>query len=316
MNLQNQIDALRELYNADMFDGASVPTPLVKDDVISSIIFRCGLLQPIFSEPYITHQQVTLWFKTNQWTFEHLVNIILAEYSPIENTDKYSEHTETKTGDGTVTHSGKDTTQEKLSGTDQRDYSESGTDQRDITESGTDQRDITESGTDQRDITESGTDQRDIVEGGTTDVDIENTISAYNSNTYQPDNKSESTTTHGKTTDDDITYGKTTDDDITYGKTVDDDITYGKTVDDDITYGKSYDDDTTYGKQSDGYTQYGHTITSSDNGSVTYTEHTHGNIGVTTNQNMIEQELELLKRFNIYDWIAAKFERELCIQIY
>lgn len=296
MNLQNQIFYLKSLKNENMFDGVVVPAPLDPAQVVDKIIWRCGLLEPAYTEPEVMHEMINLWFVTNQWNFDHLVNIILAEYSPIENTDKYSEHTENRTGGGTVTHSGKDTTQEKLSGTDQRDYSESGTDQ----------RDITESGTDQRDITESGTDQRDIVEGGTTSIGTENTISAFNASTYQPDNKSDSTTTHGKTTDDDITYGKTTDDDITYGKSVDDDITYGK----------SYDDDTTYGRQSDGYTQYGHTVTSADNGSATYTEHTHGNIGVTTNQAMIEAELRLLENFNVYEWIAAKFERELCLQVY
>lgn len=276
MNLQNQIFYLKSLKNENMFDGVSVPAPLNPEQVVDKIIWRCGLLEPAYTEPEVMHEMINLWFVTNQWNFEHLVNIILAEYSPIENTDRYSEHTIDRSGDSTTSHAGKDTMQEKLSGTDQRDYSESGTDQ--------------------RDITESGTDQRDIVEGGTTSIGTENTISAFNASTYQPDNKSDSTTTHGKTTDDDITYGKTTDDDITYGK--------------------SYDDDVTYGKQTDSYTVYGHNITSRSNGKDIYTEHTHGNIGTVTNQSMIEAELRLLEHFNIYDWIAAKFERELCLQIY
>ena len=57
-------------------------------------------------------------------------------------------------------------------------------------------------------------------------------------------------------------------------------------------------------------------MTDKSSGKDTYTEHTHGNIGVTTNQQMIEQELELLRHFDIYDWIAAKLENELFIQVY
>lgn len=41
----------------------------------------------------------------------------------------------------------------------------------------------------------------------------------------------------------------------------------------------------------------------------------HGNIGVTTTQQMIEQELEL-REYDIYQRIAQLFERELIVQVY
>ncbi len=272
MNFQNQIDYLRALRNEDMFDGVSVPSPLDPETLKSQIVFRCGLLWPAYSEPEIQKAAITQFFKREQWNIQHLINIILAEYSPIENTDRYSEHTTEEEGGGSSTHSG--------------------TDQRQINNSGTDQRDIETSGTDQRDIETSGTDQRDIQEGGTTTDTKE--ISAYNTSGYQADNKE--TVAHGKKTDDDLTYGKKTDDDLTYGKKTDDDLTYGKQTSDSTTYG--------------------HKITDEKTGKSSYTEHTHGNIGVTTNQEMIRQELELLESFDIYDWIAAKMEKELFLQIY
>lgn len=43
--------------------------------------------------------------------------------------------------------------------------------------------------------------------------------------------------------------------------------------------------------------------------------HSHGNIGVTTNQEMIQQELEL-RKFNIYKSIAMEFEDEFTIPVY
>lgn len=42
----------------------------------------------------------------------------------------------------------------------------------------------------------------------------------------------------------------------------------------------------------------------------------HGNIGITTNQQMIESEMLMRSRFNIYEVIAAQFEREFLIQVY
>ena len=51
-------------------------------------------------------------------------------------------------------------------------------------------------------------------------------------------------------------------------------------------------------------------------GTSTHSGHLYGNIGVTTNNQLINQELEMLEKFNPYDWIAAKFERENFLQIY
>ena len=42
----------------------------------------------------------------------------------------------------------------------------------------------------------------------------------------------------------------------------------------------------------------------------------HGNIGVTTNQQMINEELELLRHFDIYSFIAELFENDNMLMIY
>lgn len=255
MNLNNQIQFLREIHKTDLFsecNAATIPAPLDPENVRSAIIMRCGLLEPAYSEPSVMHQLTNLWFHTNSWNFQHLVNIILAEYSPIENTDKYSEHTNERTGSGGRTLN--------------------------VTDSKTD----THSGTDTRTTQHSGKDERDEAHTGSDDT--EHTVSAYNSSGYQPDNKE--TLEHGEIINDDLTYGHRIVDGTEYGHRI------GSTG--------------------------SRTETSSDNSSGTesYIEHTHGNIGVTTNQTMIEEELQLLQRFNVYDWIAAKYERELCLQVY
>lgn len=47
----------------------------------------------------------------------------------------------------------------------------------------------------------------------------------------------------------------------------------------------------------------------------THTLHTHGNIGVTTTQQMIEAERECV-RYNLYDEIAADYQMAFCLDIY
>lgn len=42
----------------------------------------------------------------------------------------------------------------------------------------------------------------------------------------------------------------------------------------------------------------------------------HGNIGVTSNQSMIRQELDIRMEFDIYKIISMEFEREFLVQVY
>ena len=235
---------MKRILKDDLFSGLTVPDPLDRDTLIGAITVRCGLLTPLYSEPTTMQMAIDQWSKQMQWTFKHLIAIIEAEYSPIENTDKYSEHTTENTGGVTRTHSGTDTRTETNSGTDT------------------------------------------VREGGTTALehtgdDVTTTkVSAYNSSTFQNDN--EETTEFGGT--DTTRHGKT--------------------------------ESTEHGHVITARDQHGLTIRDENDGAEKYTEHTHGNIGVTTNQQMIEQELELLRKFDIYGWIAQKFESDLCLMIY
>ena len=74
--------------------------------------------------------------------------------------------------------------------------------------------------------------------------------------------------------------------------------------------------------------QYDSTVTNTKSGSDTTktdygkqrteTENTriHGNIGVTTSQQMIESEMTLRAKYDIYKIISREFEREFLVQIY
>ena len=48
----------------------------------------------------------------------------------------------------------------------------------------------------------------------------------------------------------------------------------------------------------------------------TRTSRIHGNIGVTTSQQMLESELDLIPRLNFYRYLAEEFKRRFCILVY
>lgn len=257
MNLQNLVDFCQGAGIPDPFSGASVPAPLNLDAVKSAIMIRCGLLTPIYGEPDVFRNLVTQWFFNKQWTFEHIINIIESEYSPIENV--FEERTETTTYGKTDTRTG--------------GYKDTNAGKDTVENSGKDVTALT--GTDQRDISNSGTDT------------TTNTISAFNSSGYQPDN--ESATLHGHAVDDDITYGKT--ETLTNGKKTD--TTHGHTVE------RIYN--------SDKNTQGG-----KDELSVKR----HGNVGTISADELINRELDLLRHFDAYGFIAEMFEKDNMIMIY
>ena len=48
----------------------------------------------------------------------------------------------------------------------------------------------------------------------------------------------------------------------------------------------------------------------------TRTSRIHGNIGVTTSQQMLESELDLVPKLNFYRYLAEEFKRRFCILVY
>lgn len=124
-----------------------------------------------------------------------------------------------------------------------------------------------ESGQDKQSATAG---QGSVTQNSGTDT-ITDTVSAYNSSTYQPDSKAQ--TEHG----------------------------LKQTV--------------TRNGTDTGTTEYGKKTTETNTGNTKHDGHLHGNIGVTTNQQMIEAELEL-RKYDLYETIAGWFEDEFIVQIY
>ena len=49
---------------------------------------------------------------------------------------------------------------------------------------------------------------------------------------------------------------------------------------------------------------------------LSHKAHLYGNIGVTTSQQMLEAEMDVSKRFNIYDLISEEFINEFCVRVW
>ena len=176
--------------------------------------------------------------------------------------------------------------EETINGT--RETSGSNTD----THSGTDR--TTTSGT--RDVTDtnSGTDTL------TDNVTRETEIAGFNSSSYSDANKETETGSHATAHGESIAHTEQTSgsEAVAHGHVV--------TTDEDTTGTENF--------------QHGHIITTGSEGTeeteTARESHIHGNIGVTTAQQMLESEMELASKFWIYDYIASAFETDNFITTY
>lgn len=233
-----QLYKLGQNVNIDIFDGLSLPdgSPFDRDTVINSILERCGLNVPMYADPFVMQSAITLWSAKNQYTFIHIGKIYTAEYSPIENTDKYDSITIERS--------------------------------RDMTDNTEIDNEKTEDG-------ETTTGNTNTHTGRDT-INIEDTTSADNVSDYQPKDKTVNTSDYGSTISDQggSTIDKTTTVNGSNNKTIDEDET------------------------------------------TTTTQHTHGNIGVTTNTTLQVEEYKLMADYNPYNFIAGLFENSLTLCIY
>lgn len=263
INLQ-QLDQLATANNIDIWEGLTVPEECVKLDAntLKSVCFeRCGLNIPIYPDPDTFRAAVALWARKNQYTFLHVDKIMAADYSPIENVFEDKETTRKFDGQTDTTGHNEGVTGGAQGGT--------------VTEVLTNDKTTLTHG---KKTTESGKDNNNTT----------NSISAYDSATYQPDNKSENEITYGHTSTDSGTDTTTRD----YTKTNTRDLTNAGTSKQD-TKGSETKDDT-----------------------EKITETRHGNIGITSANKLQIEEYNMLAAFNPYNFLATMFENELTLFIY
>lgn len=196
-----QLIKLGESINIDIFEGLTLPSesPIDRTILINSILIKCGLNIPMYSDPYIFRSAVSVWSAKNQYTFEHIGKIISAEYSPIENKNYYTDHSTSRSRDMTDNTTGSNSKTENTSSNNSSNVTE------------------------QKISTHSGTD---------TTTDTMET-SAYNETTYQDKDKQTTDLVHGEQIADSGNGSTTATGQI--AKTASGSLTNDKTIDEDET---------------------------------------------------------------------------------
>lgn len=197
------------LYNWDntIFDNMVLPEDFTQDDkttLINNLLMETAELEVLYTDPDFMKNAIEAWSAKEVYTWTRLYDAMMAEYSPIENFDRYEDVDEQNRG--AMTHSGTDS------------------------------------------VSGSGEDT------------ITNKITSFDNNTF---------------------------------------VDHDKAI---------------AGKGSTDTTTYGHVVTDSTGKKII--SHLHGNIGVTTNQQMLEAELETRPKINIYRIIIDSFRERFCLLVY
>lgn len=247
MNFQNQIE-YGNLNGLDVLAGVPEIQPLNRDTLKSHIVFRCGLLIPLYSEPETMQAAISHWFNYMAYDISKMLELAQTEYLPLENYRR----TESETRDQWVTN----------------DKTNTGTDT--MAHTGT----IGDSGG------ETTTDTGTITDEYTNNN--EHSVSAYNESTYSPENKDKGGGDNERTLD--------TEREVTRRNTrtfLNTDTRTLNLADNDVEHNADKVDRLVY-----------------------------GNIGTMTAQDMFNQELDLLDRFNPYNWIVDRLETDLFLGIW
>ena len=279
----------RSLKDSWTFDEGSAVEGFSADTLLSTIMLKGMSFEPLFTDPrfyYTINQQ---WW--NKWkpVFDKWFVVLEKEYEPLWDRNGYEEVHEDTSDTGTLDTAttgreviDRDTTATKAS-TEVMDD------------------DTTHSETTQNIEQLSGKDK--TTHDSDKDTDTTTTVSAYNSNTYQPDNH-----VH---TDETLNSENT---ETTYGK---------KTQDDGTASGSGTDDRTTTFNESDTGTE---DVTTNTTGSVDTdttndrdfdrSYHSWGNWGISqTSQKLLMSELET-RYWNVYQHMADIFLDEMTVGVF
>ena len=312
-----------------------------KDVLLNTIVVRGAQFEPLYSNPEFFLQMSDSWWMAHKRTFEKWFDAFDIAYAPLENYDRHEERTNALNKSENTTNS----QTEVLDGT-----SNTTTSNKQVVDSGTTNKQTTTNAS-----TQSTTEEREdlghdkVLSGGYTEsgnsdmnhlrseersrerVTDAHNVSGFNSSALLPESQDTSTKDPITTT---ITEGKGRNGEhsdeyektIVYNKQTEhtsgkDKITTNDKVDNTETINGSSTVDTTTTDNGSTNLKTDDTTTTTGNGSLTGKEdfneevYTHGNIGVTTSQQMLKSELDI-QLWNEFNHIADLFINDLCIRVY
>lgn len=267
-------------YDPTLFDNAALPAEYSKELLINKIMADMGQLYPYYQTPVQLKENITRWFSTRFYDFQHMYDALHAQYDPIENYNRIEEN------DFHHDNRGSDTETTTLGSTETTEYG---------------RKDTNTYG--RSDTTTYGR-KEDTIHGmktvttPDTETITEGMVSAYDSTTYQP-------RTHDVQTNSGTTSSQDSGTDTVQLSGSD------KT--------ESGGSDSAQLSGSDALKRSGSDSRTTEFGSGyddREEKRIHGNIGVTTNQQMIISELDMRMQYDLYSIISSLFEKEFIVQVY
>lgn len=270
------------MYNYDdtLFEQIELPAGIDKDLFVNSLLLDKGEMPVLYASLEFNKNAFGVWSRKWYHSIERMFMAFTEEYNPLHNFDRNEDYSDsesrtmTNSATGDTTETGKDTETGKTTS--------SATDS-----SNTSGKTVLDSNRN----TESNT-----YEGN--EANTENTVSAYNSDMYQPDTNARET---GSRNSDAIT-----DEDLNSTET-----TTGSSSG--SSSGTTNSDRTMNTSRTGKETRSG---SENEKRDLNHKAHLYGNIGVTKSQEMLIDELNLRANHNIYDAIIEIFANEFLISVY
>ena len=276
-------------YDPTIFDNFHVPEHMVGENIIpyydpelyiSRIIFEAMDLELVYPDPTYMKRSIQLWSLGKRNVWNKIAEALTVHYNPIENYNR----SETWTDTDSRTENWTDTNNQTDSWTHGSGTTDTGT----VDVKRTDNL-KQKTGADNR----NDTNVTETVDGTET-----NSAIAYNTNTWKDNTK----TTTDRTTENVNSLIQKIDQTVDNTGTQDTKTTNNlhQTVDE------------------NGLSTISGSVgrTGSTGGSVTHSGNVSGNIGVTTSQQMVEQEMELRKQNQLIEIVVRDFIETFCILVY
>lgn len=275
-------------YDPDLFHYLHVPlldpdteTPFIsKDVIIQNILIETMDLEVLYPDPVFLKNAIKWWSYSNQNAWQCIAEALYKGYNPIENYDRIEEWDDTNTRT------------EKWTDGNTRSTSDTDTSSQTVNGSGHNTRTD-----DTKSVVNGTTGHNGTVTGNNGSTTTQSGM-AYNDNIWKGQNKEEVTANTSNTTNETGSNNSTQTD----TGTVKNDGTHNETTTGNVTRTGSVTDsgsrDGTIGD------------TGKRSGRV------HGNIGVTTSQQMVEAEIKLRADYQLTRIIVDQFKQRFCLLIY
>lgn len=274
------------MYDADptLLDRLELPTQINKDDFVGRLMIDIGESEVCITNPRIMKIAIGAWSRGRLAVWQRLADVMDLEYNPIWNVDGETTHTGSTSGN--------------------RSYGRNRTDG--DTEIYTRDRTVTEDETVQTETSGTTGENVSSEDSGTETVTTSGTetttgqISADNVETWSNDTK----TVTDKTGSSQTTTSAERSEEKTGSSTEEGQTDRDETINEDIADSRNRTGNETISD------------TEQNSGQDSWTERRTGNIGVTTTQKMMTEEVEFWSSYDIIKYIINQFAHEFCLLVY